>query len=264
MLYFNYAHRQTNYSLVQRKREKYTAHVRDPKDSIYHAYYEKPAMYALIPDIKNKKVLSLGCGSGEDVSYLKKLGPKKAVGVDISSELIKIAEQSHPECDFEIMNMEKLKFSNSSFDFAYSSLAIHYLKDWSKVFKEVYRVLKPNSYFLFSCGHPVRYGMRSANTETHFINKLEISKNKETGEYTFTGDYLGRRELVDGFGKDSVTTWRKSFGEIASEIHSSGFLIEQVVEPRPTKGMQKVSPEKYKKLNTLPEFVIFRLLKPKK
>jgi ubiquinone/menaquinone biosynthesis C-methylase UbiE len=52
--------------------QKYTDHVRDPKSSVYHSYYEKPAMYALLPDVKNKKVLSVGCGSGEDSKYLKK------------------------------------------------------------------------------------------------------------------------------------------------------------------------------------------------
>lgn len=242
--------------------DKYTAHVRDPQDSVYHAYYEKPAMYSLVPNIKNKKVISLGCGSGEDSSRLKKLGAKKSVGIDISTGLLKIAKESHSECDFQIMDMEHLKFPNSSFDFAYSSLAIHYLEDWTKVFKEVFRVLKPNSYFLFSCGHPVKYAMRSANTDTHIFSKLEIAKNIKTGKITVTGDYLKRRKLIDGFGKNSVTTWRKSFSEISSEIASSGFLIERIIDPKPLKKLQNIYPEKFKKLSKIPEFAIFRLLKP--
>ena len=244
--------------------KEYTAHVRNPQDSVYHAYYEKPAMYSLVPNIKNKKVLSLGCGSGEDSSHLKSLGAKQSVGIDISSELIKIAREGHSECDFKVMDMEHLKFPNSSFDFAYASLSIHYLENWTKVFKEVFRVLKPNSYFLFSCGHPVKYAMRGANTDTHKISKLEIDKNIKTGKITITGDYLARRKLVDGFGKNSVTTWRKSFSEISSEIASSGFLIEKIADPKPLKKLQKIYPEKFKKLTKIPEFAIFRLLKPKK
>lgn len=217
--------------------KEYTAHVRNTQDSVYQAYYEKPAMYDLVPNIKNKSVLSLGCGSGEDSAYLKKLGAKKSVGIDISFELIKIARKTYPECNFEVMNMEHLKFPDSSFDFAYSSLAIHYIKDWTKVFREVYRVLKPNSYFLFSCGHPVRYGMGSANTKTSWVNKLEISKDMRTKEFTIVGDYLARTKLSNGFGKNSVVTWNKPFGEISSEFSKAGFLSEQIVEPRPLKKM---------------------------
>ena len=242
--------------------EKYAQHVRNNQDSVYHAYYEKPAMYKLLPPLSGKRVISLGCGSGEDSSYLKKSGAKESVGIDISSELIKIAETSHPECEFHIMDMENLDFPDSSFDFAYSSLAIHYLEKWDSVFKEVYRILKPNSFFLFSCGSPVRYFMEGSETENESINKLEISKNKITKEVTIIGDYLGRKKLTDGFGKDTVTTWCKSFGEISSEISSSGFLIERIVEPKPLKELADIFPEKYKKLSKISEFVIFRLLKP--
>src|SRR6266850_4009521 len=137
--------------------EEYVKHVRNDKDSVYHTYYEKPAMYDLLPDLANKTVLSLGCGSGEDSEYLRKIGAKKSVGIDISEKLIEIAKLSYSDCEFLAMDMEKLNFPEESFDLVYSSLAINYIEDWTNVFKEVYRVLKPNSFFLFSCGHPVRF-----------------------------------------------------------------------------------------------------------
>jgi ubiquinone/menaquinone biosynthesis C-methylase UbiE len=241
----------------------YTAHVRNPKESVYHSYYEKPAMYALVPNIKNKTVLSLGCGSGEDSSHLKKLGAKKSVGIDISAKLIKIAKDSYPECSFKVMDMEHLKFPKSSFDFIYSSLAINYTENWTKVFEEVYRVLKPNSYFLFSCGHPVRYAMESVGDKNNFISKLEIVKNRKTKKITVTGNYLERTKLGSGLGglNDSVITWHKPFSEISSELSSAGFLIEKIIEPKPLKKLKKFKPETYKKLSKIPEFVIFRLLK---
>lgn len=237
----------------------YTA---DSNNSPYHQFYEKPAMYANIPNIKDKIVLSLGCGAGTDSAYLKSLGATKSVGIDISSEQIKLAQESHPDCEFKVMDMEHLDFSDSSFDFTYSSLAIHYIEDWTQVFKEVYRVLKPNSYFLFSCGHPVKYAMDGVNTDTEYGNKLEIVKNKITKEYKITGNYVARKKLPDGFGKNTITCWRKSYAEISSEIHSSGLLIEQIIDPMPTEGMKKEFLGKYEKLNKIPEFTIFRLLKP--
>ncbi|TSC57032.1 MAG: methyltransferase type 11 [Parcubacteria group bacterium Gr01-1014_18] len=90
--------------------QQYSEHVRNPEESLYHAYYEKPAMYALLPDLKGKKVLSLACGSGEDSHYLKTMGAEISCGIGISEKLIKIAKFSYSDCDFKVMDMEKLDF----------------------------------------------------------------------------------------------------------------------------------------------------------
>lgn len=229
--------------------------------SPYHKYYEKPAMYSLVPNIDSKNVLSIGCGAGIDSAHLKVLGAEKSVGIDISSGQIDIAKQEHPECQFEVMDMENLSFGDETFDFVYSSLAIHYVEDWTSVFKEVYRVLKPNSYFLFSCGHPVKYSMESVDTETSRVHRLEISKNKNTKEYTITGDYIARKKIPDAFGENTITCWRKSFEEISGEIQKSGFLIERMIAPTPLDQMKNEFPGDYQKLTKIPEFVILRLIK---
>lgn len=245
---------------------EYTKHVRDRNDSIYHSLYEKPSMYRLIPNIKNKKVISLGCGSGEDSNYLKKLGASKSVGIDISKNLIEIAKTTYPNCIFETMDMEKINFKDKSFDFAYSSLAIHYIKDWSNVFKEVYRILKPNSYFLFSCGHSIKSSMIvSKNDEKEKIRQLSIIKNKKTNKVDIIGNYLNRRKLDIKFGinKKNVTTWHKSISEIAAEINKAGFLIENFIEPKPKLKMKSISINDYNQLNKIPEFMIFKLVKIK-
>lgn len=241
----------------------YTAHVRNPDESIYHAYYEKPAMYSLLPNLQNKRVISLGCGSGEDSHYLKQQGANESVGIDISSELITIATNSHPECEFQVMDMEHLKFEDNSFDFAYSSLAIHYIEKWNKVFSEVYRILKPNSHFLFSCAHPVRTAMVvTENSVNQEVRQLAIIKEKNPRKNIIIGDYLSKRKLSDGLGNlADVTTWHKSLSEIMSEVTDTGFLVEQIIEPKPLEEMQSVSERDYIRLNKIPEFIIFKLIK---
>ena len=241
---------------------KYTAHVRDPKDSVYHSYYEKPAMYSLLPNIEDKSVISIGCGSGEDSLYLKNQGAEKSVGVDLIEELITIAKESYPECEFDVMDMQKLDFPNESFDFAFSSLAIHYIEDWNKVFKEVYRILKPGSNFLFSCCHPVRFSMdRVPEEDGYSIKKLEVKKNKDTGELLITGDYLVKRKVTDALGKDTANIWTMPMGDIATAATDAGFLIQQIVEPRPLETLKDIEPNTYHRLSKIPEFIIFKLLK---
>jgi len=181
--------------------KEYAAHVRNPKDSVYHAYYEKPAMYALLPDLNGKTILSIGCGSGEDSIHLKRQGAEKSIGIDISHEMIGIAKDSYPECEFHIMNMEDIDFPDCSFDFAYSSLAIHHVQDWSKVFTHVYRILKPGSSFLFSCGHPLRFAMDDSEDGKYLTMTLEIRENTETHEFLIKGDYLVKRKTIDAPGQ---------------------------------------------------------------
>ena len=210
--------------------EEYTSHVRNPDDSIYHSLYEKPAMYNLLPDLNGKSVISLGCGSGEDCNYIKQHGASNVVGIDISEQLLKAASSAYPKCDFKLMNMEDLAFDNGSFDFAYSSLAIHYIENWSKTFNEVYRVLKPNSYFLFSCEHPVFSAMQITQNDKNIkVRQLSRTLQRDTNEVTIIGDYLTHRAIAEEFGM-AVTTWHKPIGEIVAEATQARFLIANIHE----------------------------------
>ncbi len=242
----------------------YAAHVKNPADSIYHAYYEKPAMAKLIPDLKGKQVLSLGCGSGEDSSALKKLGAKRSVGIDIAKKLIKIAQANHADCEFHTMDMEQLDFSDEEFDFAYSSLALHYIENWTKVLHEVFRVLRPNSYFLFSCQHPLRSAMvETRNTKNEYEKKISIIKDKRSGQFKIIGDYLHESKFEATINKAmGVVGWHKPVSGIVNSAIDAGFLIDRLVEPQPLSTMKKVSSQTYERLNKIPEFMIVRLRKP--
>jgi ubiquinone/menaquinone biosynthesis C-methylase UbiE len=242
--------------------QNYTDHVRDPNNSVYHSYYEKPAMYALLPELKSKIVLSLGCGSGEDSNYLKKSGAEKSVGIDLSVGILKHAKEAYTECEFIEMNMEKLEFSDSTFNFAYSSLAIHYIENWTRTFEEVFRVLKPNSYFLFSCNHPTSSSMEKKEDGDNTTLTLEINYNKKINIVETKGDYFNRRKIIDVLGKNTVNTWHKPLHEIISEAQSAGFIIDKIVEPIPQEELKAVSPKAYKELHKIPGFIIFRLLRP--
>ena len=237
----------------------YAKHVRDPNESIYHSMYEKPAMYSLLPNLTNLSVISLGCGSGEDCGHLSKLGPKQVTGVDISSGLIDEAKATYPACQFQIMDMELLDFPDDSFDFAYSSLAIHYLEKWDKVLSGVLRVLRPGSFFLFSCNHPVYSAMAvTRDDEETKVQQLSRTKDVRTDSVKIVGDYVTRRFMeFNGW-----VTWHKSIGEISQEVTAAGFMIAGIHEPQPLPEMAKVSPKDYETLLKIPNFVIFKLWKP--
>ncbi len=242
--------------------DEYTEHVRSKGQSVYHSLYEKPAMRALLPDLDGKQVLSIGCGPGEDAAHLQSAGAAKSVGIDISEQLIVRARAAHPACEFHVMDMEQLAFTDASFDVAYASLALHYLEDWSQVFTEVYRVLRPGGSFLFSCGHPTFTAMAiTEDTAERRARMLGVVKHPTTKTRDIVGDYFRRRIDDTGGEQMDVTTWHKPLTEIAAEATGAGFVITALVEPTPLPAMQSTNPEQYKMLSAIPFFLILKLEK---
>ncbi|MBR5866445.1 MAG: methyltransferase domain-containing protein, partial [Spirochaetaceae bacterium] len=54
---------------------------------------EIPNFRSMIPNVKNKKILDLGCGYGETDKYLKELGATYVLGIDLSKHMIDIANK---------------------------------------------------------------------------------------------------------------------------------------------------------------------------
>lgn len=117
---------------------------------------EIPAFRNIMPDVKNKKMLDLGCGYGENDKYYKELGAKSVLGVDISKHTIEIANKYNKLKDIEYkeISIEDIYQINDKFDIVMSSLAFHYIKDYDKLIKDVYSLLNKDGYLIFSQEHP--------------------------------------------------------------------------------------------------------------
>lgn len=246
--------------------EGYNRHVSDPNDSIFHAYYEKPALRAELPELHGLEVLSLGCGSGVDAQWLADNGAAKVTGIDISDGLITIARREHSGIEFRVMDMETLDFEDSSFDVACSSLAIHYLDDMTRSLKETYRVLKPGGRYVFSCGHPLDTAAEYYSDEKTNGTRLGRIVMKETDERIIYGDYMatagsGTKAVNGQLGDIDVTVYHRTFSMMLRQIQASGLTIEKMVEPQPTEGMKQVNLAVYEQLIKIPSFMIWVLRK---
>jgi len=248
--------------------QAYTDHTHRDKDSPFHGFYEKPAIREQIPDLTNKTVISIGCGSGIDTEWLRNKGASKAVGIDISEKLIDIAKSKYPKCDFKVMDMEHLEFEDNSFDFAYSSLAIHYVSDWNKALSEAYRVLKPDSLYTFSCGHPIDSALEKIQlSDTVNERKLGRRADEVSGERIIYGDYLAaEHQGIRPFSGDllkgmTVHLFHRPISKMIESIHGAGFSIEKMIEPLPLPEMQDIDPNNYAFLSKIPAFIIWVLKK---
>ena len=102
-----------------------------------NSYYYKD-LYELMNFIipKGSSVLEIGCGTGE---LLKKVEPKRGVGIDFSEEMIKIAKNKYPDLSFITMDAENLDL-NEKFDYIILSDLIGHLEDIQSTFENLRKV----------------------------------------------------------------------------------------------------------------------------
>lgn len=85
-------------------------------DANYNIQLEQPAMRKLLPNVKGKFVLDLGCGYGCNCLDFIKRGAEGVIGVDISEKMLEIAmsESSDARIQYIRMSMTFLLKNRSS------------------------------------------------------------------------------------------------------------------------------------------------------
>jgi ubiquinone/menaquinone biosynthesis C-methylase UbiE len=127
--------------------------------------------YLLSKDLKNKNVLVVGCGFGEDAFYLSKAGAN-VKAFDLSPESIAIAKErasrENLNIQFDIMPAEKLSYEDNIFDLIVARDILHHVNIPDSI-SEIYRVSKPKAIFFFNevYSHSFTDKIRYSN----FVNK---------------------------------------------------------------------------------------------
>jgi phthiocerol/phenolphthiocerol synthesis type-I polyketide synthase E len=104
-------------------------------------------------DIAGSRVLDVGCGRGGTVSVLHRLfAPRTVTGVDLSSAAISFCRKAHPypRVAFLEADAEALPFRAGSFDVVTNLESSNSYPDIQDFYAEVFRVLSPGAYFLYS------------------------------------------------------------------------------------------------------------------
>lgn len=119
---------------------------------------EWPALRALLPDMKGKSVLDLGCGYGWFCRWARQAGAARVLGMDLSERMLARARATTPEdpaLTYLRADLEQVALPAAAFDLIYSSLALHYLENLDGLLSESYRALRPGGHLLFSVEHPI-------------------------------------------------------------------------------------------------------------
>ncbi len=105
---------------------------------------------------KDDKILDLACGTGTFLTMLCLNGYKNVSGLDLSDEIIEIANEKRKinrlNIDFYVEDMMSFKVAEKQDVITCFFDSVNFLKDKNeikKLFNAVYNALKPNGYFIF-------------------------------------------------------------------------------------------------------------------
>lgn len=172
----------------------------------------------LIDNIKNAKVLDIGCGSGGSLEYLYKKGASEIWGLDISKEQILEAQKRFPKYkdNFIISPMEEeVNIPNNYFDYVIFIFSIGYTSDLLKTLKNVNKYLNKNGSVIISWTHP-------------FYRCLDILDAK----VIINKSYFNEESEIITKGQDKVNLAQKNLmiSTIINIANEAGFYVDKILE----------------------------------
>ena len=201
---------------------------------------EWDAVRALLPDLQGRRIVDLGCGFGWFARFAAAEGAQSVLGLDLSQNMIARAraETTSPAVRYEIADLDRLELAEGAFDFAYSSLAFHYIADFDRLVRSVHAGLVPGSSFVFTIEHPIY--MAPSAPDWAEVNGRTVWP---------LDDYLLEGERSTDWLAKGVVKYHRTLGTTLNALVAAGFSIRHVEEWRPGADQLAAHPEWQVELN---------------
>lgn len=183
---------------------------------------EWPALKTLLPALAGKRIVDLGCGYGWFCRYARSEGASQVLGLDVSQKMLARAQEMTDDTAiiYQQRDLETLSLPPSSCELAYSSLALHYLRDIPALFATLYQALTPGGVLLFSAEHPIY----TAPLKQGWISDSDGQKCWPVSHYQQEGD------RISNWFADGVVKQHRKLASWINLLIAAGFVIEHVDE----------------------------------
>lgn len=215
---------------------------------------EWPVFRELLPELREKDVLDLGCGYGWHCRYAREQHARSVVGVDLSEKMLARARAStdDPAIQYRRLAIEEIDFPAGSFDVVLSSLALHYVGRFDLVCRSVHHCLRAGGTFVFSVEHPV-FTARTA--QDWWYGPQGERLHWPVDHYHEEGTRQAR------FLDDEVVKYHRTVASYVNTLLDMGFTLTKLCEPYPTPELLQTHPEWRDHLRR-PMFLLVAAVKP--
>jgi 2-polyprenyl-3-methyl-5-hydroxy-6-metoxy-1,4-benzoquinol methylase len=119
-------------------------------------------------NLKNPKIIDLGCGTGWFTQALTNCG--EALGIDLSEEAIKTAQDNFPGVKYRAGNVYEMDLPKGCFDIVVSQEVIAHVQNQVEYLKLTMELLKPGGYLIITTVNKfVHQRMNWPQSETNHI-----------------------------------------------------------------------------------------------
>ncbi len=195
---------------------------------------EWPVLRAMLPSVRGRRVVDLGCGFGWFCRWAHEQGATSILGLDVSEKMLERAvATSDVAIEYRRADLEELELPPAAFDIAYSSLALHYIQDVSRLFATVHQALVPGGAFIFSTEHPVLMAPSNPGWSIDAEGKKTWPVDRYFIEGRRTSDWLAK----------GVVKYHRTIGTTLNALIAAGFTLTHVEEFCPTAEQIAARPE---------------------
>ena len=222
----------------------------------FNEVIESPIITAMLPDMKGKKVLDIGCGMGQHAIQYSKAGALSVLGTDISEKMLGFAMENNAadNITYKRLAFEDIAQLDEKFDIVTSSLAFDYSQDFEGLMKDVYALINDGGYLVFSMSHPI---------STAYDGVYD--------RYTRTADGVRLYANLHNYGIEGVRhfkwvvddyeVYHRKVSTLINAIAKAGFIIEECQESKVPEEILAEHRDKFGGVIHQPDFIFFRCRK---
>lgn len=218
----------------------------------------------LLPELKGKSVLDIGCGTGIFTFLLEAFEPERLVGIDLSEEMLAIAKKKAASqaskaefiCGDAADVREK---TDAQFDFIFSSTTTHYIKNLETMFAGIADCLKAGGKCILSVIHPVYSAMYPVEHGGTFPEDDEWQvRYLDQSLRAYIQPWI---EYNDACENHLSVSYHHLFGDYVNAVVKAGLKICGVHEPLPPENWKTEFPGRYESFVEMPTYLIMELSK---